>query len=65
MMMAGTITTASAKQIDRMMMAIVAGVILVVSLLLLRYGWVSLLITACSGAAVMVVPAYTIITVPH
>ena len=65
MMTPGTITAASAKQIDRIMMIIVAGVFSVVPLLIPEYGWVSLLITARSGAAVVVVPAYTIITVPH
>ena len=58
MMTAGTITAASAKQI---MMIIVAGVISDVLLLIVEYG----LISVGSGAAVVVVPAYTIITVPH
>ena len=61
MMTAGAITAASTKQIDRIMMIIVAGGISVVLLLILASGRVS----ARVEAAVVVAPAYTIITVPH
>ena len=60
-MTAGMITAASTKQIDRIMMIIVAAVISVVLPLIPASGRVS----ARVEAAVVVAPAYTIITVPH
>ena len=61
MMTAGTITAASTKQINRTMMIIVAGAISVVLLLIPASGRVS----GPVGAAMVVVPAQTIIAVPH